>query len=542
MKRKKSLTKALLLLSLVALYGCGGHSQKDSKKSDVTVNKTGFPIVEETLNMTMIAPGAGLAEWADMPTLTSYAEMTNIDWKFTTPPLTDFATKLNLAFASGDIQDVIFGASSSNLTRGMEVDYGSQGILLPLEDYIDEYAPNLAKILEENPDIRKSITSPDGHIYSLPSIDRSATAIWIRGPIWYNGQWLDALDVKEVPKTIDEFYELLVRMRDEDPNGNGKKDEIPLTDVKMESTRPWLLGAFGIKAFGIEEVDGKVRYAPITDNYRGYLEFMNKLYTESLLDKEVFSQSDEQKKGKGQNNQIGVFPDWYSFFTLGQNEDEALNNPMFQTLTSDYSKEPLVAGSPRMGTGTFAITSNCESPEAAMRWVDYLYSAEGRQFFNQGPEGEMWEYAENSKGEQVRVFTDKVDLDATEDFRGTITPDYGIQMPGYSVDLPALKKDVDDPDTTPFQEFIKSETEQKIAPFAEVAFPVTYLTKEEQDSVSAVATDLQTYIEQMEAKFITGVEKLDDAGWDKYVETIKSMGVEDYVKVYQQVYDRWAKS
>jgi len=150
--------------------------------------------------------------------------------------------------------------------------------------------------------------------------------------------------------------------------------------------------------------------------------------------------------------------------------------------------------------------------------------------------------AENSKGEQVRVFTDKVDLDATEDFRGTITPDYGIQMPGYSVDLPALKKDVDDPDTTPFQEFIKSETEQKIAPFAEVAFPVTYLTKEEQDSVSAVATDLQTYIEQMEAKFITGVEKLDDAGWDKYVETIKSMGVEDYVKVYQQVYDRWAKS
>ena len=57
----------------------------------------------------------------------------------------------------------------------------------------------------------------------LPTIGMGDTSIWPRGPLWYNGDWLKALDVKELPKSVDEFYDLLVRFRDEDPNGNGKK-------------------------------------------------------------------------------------------------------------------------------------------------------------------------------------------------------------------------------------------------------------------------------------------------------------------------------
>lgn len=75
-------------------------------------------------------------------------------------------------------------------------------------------------------------------------------------------------------------------------------------------------------------------------------------------------------------------------------------------------------------------------------------------------------------------------------------------------------------------------------PVAEVPFPLLYLTKEENDKVSTSATDLQTYTTEMEAKFITGVTSFDE--WDKYVETIESMGVEEYVAAYQAAYDRWA--
>src|SRR5690625_7653802 len=99
------------------------------------------------------------------------------------------------------------------------------------------------------------------------------TSSWASGPMWYNGQWLDALDGEEVPKTTDELYDLLIRFRDEDPNGNGKSDEIPLIDIQDNNTAPWLIGAFGMKERGIEEFDGKVRYSPVTDNFKEYLTY-----------------------------------------------------------------------------------------------------------------------------------------------------------------------------------------------------------------------------------------------------------------------------
>ncbi|MGO2101175.1 extracellular solute-binding protein [Vagococcus salmoninarum] len=531
----------VLLFSGVVLIGCSNTNQgdQDQQASDVVVETTGFPIVKETLEMTLMAPGTGLVEWDEMATMTDYAEQTNINFKYTTPPLSDFGTKLNLAFASGDLADIIF-AAGSNLTAAMEVDYGEQGILVPLEELIPTYAPNLHQLMEAEPDIRKSITATDGHIYSLPGISRGDTAIWPRGPVWYNGTWLEKLNVTELPKTTDEFYELLLRFKNEDPNDTGAEDSIPMSDSKLDSLRPWLLSAFGIKSLGIEEVGGQVRYAPMTENYQGYLTYMHKLYQEGLIDAEVYSQSDEQKKSKGQNNQLGVFPDWFSYFTTGQTEDEAINNPMFHPLTSPFSETAIVPGSPRLVRGVFAITKDNPSPAASLRWVDHFYSEAGYEYMEQGPEGVLWEYQENSQGEAVKVYAPGIDPDKGEEERGKVSPAYGLAVPGLSASTPQIRRAVTDSDENVFNQFIKTETQEKIEKFAEVPYPLVYLTKEEQDKVSASATDLATYIEQMEAKFITGVEPL--SNWDKFIDTIESMGIAEYVSVYQEAYDKWEGS
>lgn len=523
----------LLLSAILVLTACSSNEkasiEKESAK-DVAVNEEGFPIVDEEITLTMMAPGTGLAEWKDMPTLKEYVEKTNINFEYNTPPMSDFQTKLNLAFASGDIADVIYAAGSSNLTAGMEVDYGKQGVLIPLEDLIDEHAPNIKKIFEENPEIKKSITTVDGHIYSLPAINMHPTSSWYRGPMWFNGQWLDALGVKELPKTTDELYDLLVRFKTEDPNGNGEADEIPLIDVKMESTRPWLLGAFGLKEWGIDEVDGTVRYTPITENYKEYLTYMNKLYEEGLLDPETFSQSDEQKKAKGQANRLGLFPDYFSFFTTGESQEESINNPMFHPLTSSVSDKPLFPRSPGISRGTFSITSNNDHPEATIRWVDYFYSKEGREYLNDGPEGYLWEKGENGERKYLEV---PEGFKSSEDYRGTLTPAYGITAPTVTARIEGVE-------LSEFDEFIEAETKAKIDPYAEVPIPLMYLTNEEQAIVNTIEVDLQSYVEQMEAKFITGVEPL--SNWDKYVKTIEDMNIEKYIQVYQDAYDRWKDS
>ncbi|MGL5347095.1 MAG: extracellular solute-binding protein [Peptostreptococcaceae bacterium] len=543
MKKPSRVLISTTLILTILLTGCqstGGGSEKTDTKSNIKVEKEGFPIVKEPIKMTMMAPGAGIQDWNKMDTIQEYEKKTNIDLEITTPPMSDFATKLNLAFASEDLPDVIY-AAGSDLTSAMQIDYGSQGTLLPLEDLIDEYAPNLKKLMDENPDIRKNITTPDGHIYTLPFITEEDTAIWPISPLWYNGDWLKALNVTELPKSADEFYELLVRFRDEDPNGNGKKDEIPISDIKLTWARPWFMSIFGMKTLGIEENDGIVRYTPVTDEYRAYLEYMTKLYEEKLLDSELYSQSADQKASKVQNNMVGVYQSWYSYLESGKTEKEALDYPMWQPLTSEYSTEAMVPGSPKMGRGTFAITKNCPSPEAAIRWVDYFYSDEGYEFLNQGPEGALWEYAENDKGEKVKVYKEGIDLAKAEDERGKVSPDYAITTPALRKTLPAIKVDKNDGENE-FQQFIKTETEEKIAAYSEVPFPLVYLTKEEQDKVAANSADLKIYVEQMEAKFITGIEKIDDASWEKYKKTIESMGLKEYVDVYQAAYDRWEKA
>ncbi|WP_066186889.1 MULTISPECIES: extracellular solute-binding protein [Gracilibacillus] len=522
------------LLLFTVLVACGddsaGEENESSTNDAVEVKKEGFPIVEEEITLSLIAPGTGLEEWSEMETLKQYSEMTNVDFHYDTPPMADFQTKLNLAFASGDIADIIFAAGSDNLTPSMEVDYGKQGTLIPLEELIDEYAPHFKALMEQNPEIRKSITTSDGHIYALPVINQHPTSAWPAGPLWYNGEWLDALNITELPKTTDDLYELLVRFRDEDPNGNGEADEIPLIDVKMESSRTWFLAAFGMKEWGIEAVGDQVRYAPISDNYLEYLTYMNTLYEENLLDPETFSQADEQKKAKGQENRLGLFPDWFSFFTTGQAEEDAINNPMFHPLVSDVSPEIVLPGNPGINRGAFAITKNNEHPEVSLRWVDYLYSREGRDFFDQGPEGFLWEMGDDGE----RVFLDiPEEYDSSEDYRGTLTPAYGIPVP-MLVDL------VENAPRSDFDLFIESETQEKVDQYAETAYPLTYLTNDEQEQINSIEVDLQSYVEQMEAKFITGVEPL--SNWDQYVKTIENMNIAEYVDIYQEAYDRWASN
>src|SRR5699024_2500149 len=178
-----------------------------------------------------------------------------------------------------------------------------------------------------------------------------------------------------------------------------------------------------------------------------------------------------------------------------------------------------------------------------------FYSQEGWEYINMGPEGYIWEWDED---EEKKVDLDPPEgYDDLEDYRATITPDFGITTP-------TLRAPIEDKDISDFDEFIAEETEEKnddmfyihkdkteetdniIDTYADVEFPQVYFTKEEQKEINTIEVDLESYVEQMEAKFITGVEPF--SKWDEYVETIENMNVEKYVEIHQDAYDRWAEN
>ncbi|EOE6379575.1 hypothetical protein ACKO6X_002359 [Enterococcus hirae] len=224
----------------------------------------------------------------------------------------------------------------------------------------------------------------------------------------------------------------------------------------------------------------------------------------------------------------------------GKMPEDSLSDPMFSPVTSSIQNTPLAPGHPRVTTGTFAIANKCKSPEAAMRWADYLYTEEGQDLMTKGPEGAFWKYETNDSGEKVRVYTGENKQKMEED-RGKIAMDYGLVVPGLEDDYAqSVLANVNDPDPSVWTEFRMKEINEKIMPNTEVPFPIVYMTKDEADQIAINATDIRTYVEQMEAKFITGVESL--AKWDEYVSTLKSMGLNDFVSTYQNAYDRWAKT
>lgn len=533
-KQKKGI--ALLLASIMALTllsGCGSAADKGSGGTDkntntAAINKEGYPIVNEPLTLSIMAPDMGIQNWKDMPVMQEMEKLTGIKIEYLNAPRDSFDTKKNLVFASGDYPDIFFGAK---LTQSEELNYGGQGILLPLEDLINEYAPNIKKVLEDHPDIRKSITAPDGHIYSLPRIELFQP--WYRNPMWYNSKLLKALDVKEIPQTTEELYTLLKRVRDEDPNGNGIKDEIPLSSSngtnKLRDIRTWILGSFGANEEEIYVDDQeKVHYTPMEEPYKAYLAYMNRLWDENLLDHESFSQTDDQKKAKIKNNQVLLFSEWNAYMALGG--EPSTEDVMFSPVKSDMVDTPSIARNKGFATGAFAISNSNPSPEASIRWVDYMYTDEGSMLFNKGPEGTLWKYTDDSKTKIE--YLPVPDGGDREEYRSKLTPNYGVATPMVVPDEPSKNE---------FDEWVAKESQTKLLDRgAKVPFPALFLTAEESTEVTTLRSDLSTYVSQMEAKFVTGQESLDN--WDKYVDTVKKMGGERLAEVYQTAYDRWKNS
>ncbi len=153
------------------------------------------------------------------------------------------------------------------LTPMDEVNYGKQGILVPLEGLIEKYGPTINKYLQEHPDVKRSVTAPDGHIYAIPMIMDE-----LRGRVpklWVNATWLDKLGKKDMPANTDELYAFLKEMKSQDFNGNGQPDEIPLSAQNYSSLRGIMLSYFGHVDTGIEVKNERAAFVPFEKRVQG---------------------------------------------------------------------------------------------------------------------------------------------------------------------------------------------------------------------------------------------------------------------------------
>lgn len=531
MKARRLLAIVLATAMVFCLTACGGgNDEQDTGKNNVSykLNELGLPVVSKPITLTVMGSKHPIqGEWSEMSLWKWLSEQTNITFEFNTPPADGYGEKKNLALATDDLPDLFFGGG---LSTSDEQRYGmDQQLLLPLDTLL-EYAPNIRKMFKENPDWKKSISMADGHFYSLP---QDLVGFGLYRYSWINRQWLDNLGLK-MPSTIDELYNVLTQFRDKDPNQNGKKDEIPLsfTNEMYDTLRSTILGAFGHLSGSFEEIDGKIVFAPTTNEYKEYVKFMNKLWSEGLIDQESFSQTSQQQNAKGAEGRLGMFAYISDYVVVGV--DNYKQYKVLNPLTSGYNSEKLSYQTFPLMTGAGAISHSNKYPEITMRLLDWFYTETGALCLINGVKDQDWERTDD--GGMTFFVPDGMNK---EEYRGgKITPDCGTTCPRYTRHAEEIIKGGAYEQNAPLEANTHNQVMETIAPYAKVPIPRLIFTEKEQDAITTRSTDIATYITQTEAQFITG--KLDiDKEWDKYVKTLENMGVNNLRDIYAAAYERY---
>lgn len=558
-KRFKLLSLIIsLLLVFSIIIGCSSKdvsqnndtsitNQDDSQQEDDTtkqddedgdsgeIAKTGLPIVKEKLIQKMVV--SKNPDFNPNPDMWFFKEMekrTNINFDIEAVSTEQWEERKNLMFAANELPDVIVGGLSSNDV----ITYSQAGQLRPITDLLDEYAPNYKSIISKYPESAK-LYAPDGNIYGFATIEGENFDL-PGARCFINTKWLENLGL-EMPETYDDFYNVLVAFRDQDPDGNGIDDTIPLSGyVGGYTVDPFVAIPLGIPTgWGAKSnwmiKDDKVVFVPTDPIHKEYLARMKKLYDEKLLDQEYFTQNDAQMRAKGEKLLIGAYQYAAHFLLTSSTDPEVYGQyEIINPLTSEYQPEKVWYGD-WISNPTIFITTANENPEATARYFDYLYTEEGAVLLY-GPEEGQWEGEGGIRWNEDRT---EFEVIVPEGYVGIwdwlnkeVSP-IGVSIMGAFKTTDFVAKEKKAPEDAHFKQSML----ERVYPYLKPGFPSLYFTIEEQEQASLILNDINTYVQQMEAKFILGEEPLDKH--DEFINRLKEMGLDKLVDIYQAAYDRY---
>lgn len=301
MNKWKVSSLLLLVLALLITTACGNTNNQPSGGN--TGANQGEEQVPEVVKVRVFKShmGAGTIPDSNNAHVQYVAQETGVEYELiTTPPGSEPNEYINLMLASDDIPDIL------RPIGGVEQTLIQQNGALALDDLLPEYAPNVwNSIPQEAWDVVRS-ASDDGKIYYVPKV----YLIPERAPL-IRQDWLDAVGM-EMPQTVEEYKEVLRAFRDQDPNGNGKQDELPTSGRELGRWMDHLFAMYGVAMWeGNPEwdiYDGEIQYAGVTDNMRAAIEFIRDLYAEKLLDNETFLNKGDVWTAKINNSLVGS---WY---------------------------------------------------------------------------------------------------------------------------------------------------------------------------------------------------------------------------------------
>lgn len=537
---KKAVSAVIMAAMLTTLTACGGKTATTDQTSTTAAQEASTSTDTQASKEAPATSSEGgsfkvaTVRWADWGEeyhkgfVDNAAAETGISIKWDTILNSDWGDKKAVLMASNDLPDAFLGSicfSPAEIAT-------NQSSFIALDEYIDDNMPNFKAIMEKDPTMKALATSSDGHIYGLPS--KKPCRPTISNQMFINQTWLDNLGLT-MPQTYEEFYNVLKAFKDKDANGNGDPDdEIPYAQGYADSTMYFLLpfgmtlGADGTYAMSIK--GGVPAFLPTQDSYREGIKWMNKSYAEGLIDPEIYTEDTSMRDSKLMNETaiVGAAPGWTADATFGANASQytalpALEGPDGKRyVTSDpehwnYSRNE------------FMITKSCKDPAALLRWMDKFYTDDAsiQTFYGSfgvgvQKDGDTYSLLPPSDGNSADTFAW---ISSLRDFGPKYVED------GFN-DKVKLVSDSGDG--------LKLALDKELSQYAMEAYPNVSYTTDQLNQLTILYTDISSYVTTMQAKWVTegGV----DEEWDSYIDTLKQMGYEDFMKIQNDAYQAYQAS
>ncbi|WP_308639641.1 extracellular solute-binding protein [Paenibacillus silvisoli] len=292
MKTKKLATLLAAVSIMTGLTGCGGSNDNNNKPANTAeqTDSSNTPATNAAENEPAATNQQPAAEekknfeistiqgtWASpLPDPNGNGakminEKFNVDLKTQFVPYDEYANKLPVVMAAGDLPDLI----------GMEgvdanfVKWAKQGAFLPLNDYIDKY--DAIKSIPKN--VWDAVTV-DGKIYAIPNYFPSKYG---KKPI-IRQDWLNNLGLS-MPTTYDELKKVAIAFAKNDPDKNGKNDTLGLGLAKSIVYGAWM-GAEWDSGWYNKNENGQLIPGNISEGFKKQVTLLNDLYKEGAISKD----------------------------------------------------------------------------------------------------------------------------------------------------------------------------------------------------------------------------------------------------------------
>ena len=540
------LLTAVMMISLLA--GCGdkktdtaGTGTQSSSGSYEKPNNAEHPnwLTEEKTTLSILTyDGVNNAFEApnnDDPFWQWMEEQTNVHIEWEIVPYTGYNEIIQTRLASGDdLADII---QVYNVTNGQSA--GENGILVDMAQYMD-CLPYIQQYFEENPGYEPMIVNGAGQIYTINGVSEPVEG---HALIMYNTDWMERLDL-EIPTTLEEFEELLYIMYDAgDMNGNGKDDEIILSADAIKRINAVLGNAYGLEsyyfwnAFQADE-NGQLWHEDTSDNMRALLSFENLLYEDGILDPEIASMSANKLSEKVAADRVGVFVYFSSFAmsyggltTKGQADPYGEHYTLGVPLASEWNNyEPYLVRWDSANSNPTGVNAKSKNIELAIRWLDFLFASKDAVMRRTlGIEGEDYRILDDGSVEYIYPTEEGEYWAGSGRNAGQLTLPYQqtkdqllvtkYQYPWYLEQYANLRDNYN---------WITASVPR-----------VNYYTEEEQEVIDTYKPDFLSYINEMQAKFISGEIDIDkDSEWNNFISNANKLGLPELTAAHQSLYDR----